>query len=185
MTHRKFVTSIGKRIADLENFHFGKEEVNNFKVVMKLEGKRASAGIASFTEKPVSVTFLGAVMKLQMLSVNDEWNYRFEARMRSIGISSKQLDRLPWEEAIWGTDQIPGMPETIVIPLELLQDCKHCRAAALRILKSFDTRSMTFTDMKSALNSVVEEELKGLDRFFVLDLEFFKKSMRPRSQTRK
>ena len=99
-----------------------------------------------------------------MQSVNDEWSFRLESRMREIAVANNLVTRLPWEKALWGDQVLEGYPTTVAIDSSLLDRCENTRAAILKLFKPFDSSSMTFTKMKRVL-SPQEEEMLGMDRY--------------------
>ena len=143
--YRQYVQSISKRIDDLENLNFSLEDVQAFKTVMKIESKRVVRGLPAFVEKPTKVIFLGKKVELGMQSVNDEWSFRLESRMREIAVANNLVTRLPWEKALWGDQVLEGYPTTVAIDSSLLDRCENTRAAILKLFKPFDSSSMTFT----------------------------------------
>ena len=171
----KYLHSVGKRFVDLENLYFTEEDVTSFKSIMKLEGRRVLSGVPGFAEKTSAVPFLGKILKVSLLSTNDEWAFRLEGRMRSIAVATAQLTRLPWEIALWGKkEKVDGYPTTIHIPHPLIMIAENGRMACTRMFSSFDTDNMTFDEMKKTLGEKQEEELIALDRFSKMDMKFLR-----------
>ena len=99
MTHRYqlYIKSIEDRVLQLEYNNFSKEDFEGFKCVMQTETKHLTRNSPQFENKPANLHFLGLQMRLIVLSSNDEWSYRVEARMRTLAVSLNLVPRLQWE----------------------------------------------------------------------------------------
>ena len=58
------------------------------------------------------------------MNLNHVWYYRAQARMLTIAINNGQVERAPWEEALWGHRGRVNdtLPTTVTVPIELIKN---------------------------------------------------------------
>lgn len=119
---------------------------------------------------------------MYILSINDEWSYRLQARLMTIAVSRNQIPRLPWKLVLFGTLQkLEGVPETVELAEVVIAFSRNVRAAAMKLLDGY-SEPLTFADMKKIM-SAQEESLLSLDRFFALDVHFLKEVAQPMAES--
>ena len=98
MSYALFIETIENKIKGLEHLNYVEEEWNNFVIAMKVTTKQVMSGLPGFSKKPCRLSMLNVPMTVSILSANDEWSFRLQARVRSVGVSCKALPRMPWED---------------------------------------------------------------------------------------
>ena len=171
MEYSLFLHKIEQQLDNLEANRFIASEIEGLTAVMKMQAKAVMAGKAAFSSKATTVKFLGAAVKLQIFSINDEWAFRMASRMRTIAVSTTQVTRLPWEDTLFGENtKIAGTAETIDFKPEQLASVKNVRTAAIRMLVG--TGANTFSEYRSILcTKESKAALRALDRFWDLESE--------------
>ena len=164
-----FLKDVDSQVNNLEFHDYALNEVGSFKTVMRNSVKDLIAqGVQSWDRKESVVDFMTAKVKLTIADLNDDWVFRYAAKLKSTAINCKQLPLLPWEAALLPDGQVPGARQTIQISEELLRDHKNVRECALGYLGG---RQLTFSDMRRTL-SPHAKALLALDRTFDLELTF-------------
>ena len=106
-----------------------------------------------------------------MLALSDEWLAVFRSLCVSIIVSNCPEHRLPWEVAVYGkTDHIPGIPETIEIPLEVecVQQALNMRRQCLSYFSA--TETYTLEDMKNIVGGQNKANMLACDRCCQMEL---------------
>ena len=92
-----FIRTIEERVRELEFHNFTMHDHTNFVAVMSQEVKMMRDGTPSFSKKPATLQYLSFSLKFHIVSLQDEWPFRVESRMRTIGVSTSALPRFLWE----------------------------------------------------------------------------------------
>ena len=90
---------------------------------------------------------------------------RLESWVRTIGVSSGAIPRMPWETLIFGDGTVPGTPETVNVPAPLLEKARNVRAACLKCLGE-DADELSLAEMQRLVRRG-NNQLKDLDRLWV------------------
>ena len=172
LQYDQFLGRIADRIGQLEYHDFRSEEVRSFRALMQVEAREVSKGAPRFAKKTGTLDFLGEDMQMAILSVNDEWSFRLAARVKAVAVSRGQLPRLPWEVVVFGDrDPLPGFPETVKVPDDLIEPYTNVRAAAKKLLDGYE--GLTFADMRRFV-AAQADILTGMDRHFAIELQFLR-----------
>jgi len=155
-------------------FHnFEADAVKDFKHLMKREVDiLVAAGHESFVKKVQTLSFL-VVPKLshEITHLADEWKNLYSNEVKGIGINSGQFPRLPWEVLLWGQDPIPGLPQAMVLPREVVEEFLPCRKAALGLLGGGGDGELTTKDMIKTMTQNFKK-LKSVNRTWDLERIF-------------
>ena len=149
---KDFQDTVVKQLHDAEMEHLTVDVVDGFKQVMRTRTRiLIGTGHMPWTKKTTyETTFLTEPEPLEYQSLNDHWNYPFEARLRTLAVSMGKVVRLPWEVVMFGESApIPGLPMACRIDDELLVDCNNSRKAILKIFEKFPAE--TFADMRKVV----------------------------------
>ena len=84
----------------LEFHNYDAVELANFKAMVLQEARQVLRGAPAFARKVMLLPYLGQSVSLNILSVNDERNYRLEAGRRNLAVSNGQLPRMLWANAL-------------------------------------------------------------------------------------
>ena len=129
ITRRKSAADIDARITAVEDLHFSNTERQAFKAAMKAAAEQMDDDLyKAFDSKTHVLPFLADTLDYSTTILSDQWNWREEARFKTIAVSNCQVERMPWEKLLWGsTGPTPGVPTTIVVPDSLLVHVKNVR----------------------------------------------------------
>lgn len=181
LQYNMFVNTIEERLDTLEFHNYEASELQSFKTVVMGEARNVVQGAPPFSKKLTKLSFLGRETVVSINAVHDEWNYRLEARMRTLAVSTGQLPRLPWEVVLLGEKgKVEGAPETIVLEQSYLESAKNVRKVAFKLLEGY-TETLTFSEMKKVMNSQ-RETLLSLDRMFSLELQWLNEVAEPAAE---
>jgi hypothetical protein len=105
-----YVKKIEEQLANLEHNDFLLDEVESFKVLMLRESAAlVASGHKLYDKKNASIEHLGQTLKLKLTCPNDEWSFRLAAKLKTVGVNSGVLKKLPWEDVICADGPIPGV----------------------------------------------------------------------------
>ena len=112
---QQFEKEIEKRIYDLECEGFEPTEVGNFRRIMYAHAESFDSETAStFDGKELSLPFIGHDICTCISVPNDEWNFRLQARVKTLAVATRKVARTPWEIMLYGEDgKIPNTPECV------------------------------------------------------------------------
>ena len=131
-----YMTSIDARLLELELQHFDPEECVAFRQICMAEAESLHDNLweAAHGRELYCNLISGACASLT-LNPNDEWSYRYDARIKTLCISSYLVPRFPWEIHLYGkSGPIPGVAETVKVPPSLVFDIGSCREFVLKLL---------------------------------------------------
>ena len=86
------------RIRQLEEHSFAATDFDAFEQVMFSESRAVTTDVPGFKLKPCSLRYMNFEMTFDVVSLDDEWSFRVQARMRTLAVSIGALARLPWED---------------------------------------------------------------------------------------
>ena len=137
------------------------------------ETRHLAEAQGSFGNRQCEFKFLSAAVSLRADSLNDQWAFKLEARLRSIAVSNGSLQRMPWETLLYGSNETPlnSYPLTLTVPEARLESAASSRRAMLKLLLSYP--GATFSEMLTVVLSQLDV-LKDMDRFVVIDIQFLK-----------
>lgn len=157
------------RVRDLEHLNFQLDEVRNFENIMVSESKQLhQTGHVTFDRKEISVSFLGASVKLQVCDPTEIWQLELQSSIKTIAVHTEQVPRLPWESLLLAAKPLEGVATTITLPPELLTDASLARKSFLRMMHP---GTATFSDMRGAA-STNQKTLMELDKTFGLETAY-------------
>ena len=164
-----FIRSVTKRLDDLVHMDFAEDEVKAFRSVMEKEAAPLqSTVLGPYTVVKHEVTFLGCELNVEMRGTLGVWSKHFSARVKDIGIQTRQCPLLPWEELLYCDAEVPGAPQTITLPADLLSKIRNVRDAARAM---FGSGTLTLIEMQRTMNAN-QRELLECDEHFDLELNF-------------
>ena len=126
------------------------DEVETFKRNAMRDAERLADSNTADAGKKVSsdVRHRTKDVATQMADGNDEWLFRLRPALKTIAVNTGQLEMMPWERLLFKQGQIPGVPQTVKIPEELLTEIRNGRAAAIDVLGP-GRRGMTLSHLGS------------------------------------
>ena len=102
-----FIRSVTKRLDDLVHMGFAEDEVKAFRSVMEKEAAPLqSMVLGPYTVVKHEVTFLGCELNVEMRGTLGVWSKHFSARVKDIGIQTRQCPLLPWEELLYSDAEV-------------------------------------------------------------------------------
>lgn len=113
---------------------------------------------------------MGVKVKIYIDSLNDEWEYRLGAALKTNVVNSGQMGMMPWERLAHEVRGIPNVTGYTKIPDQHLCQYAAARGAALEFLKDTDG-DPTLKDMQRIISGK-QKHLKQLDRTYDLDIAF-------------
>ena len=170
-----FHDTISTRLNDLEHNDWPEADLVAFRCFGTEEVQRlVASGSPMYETKNVDVSFLTGVVKYEVTSLWSRPNLFLTARARSVAVSGNQVDRLPWEQVLYGADGVPGVSERSKVPEQLLAACRRGRKVIARIVGKLGAGN-TWDAMKAELQkpgnnkSIVEVDPEsGLEIAFAL-----------------
>jgi hypothetical protein len=111
-----YIQKIEVKLIDLEQVDYLATEVTAFNTLMAREAvilKRLGARI--YEEKLSTMPFLATPVPLKLVCPEDEYIFRLNAAMKTVGINSGCIDKLPWE-AICIDFPLAGVREHCKVP---------------------------------------------------------------------
>lgn len=169
LDYQQFLQSIGQRLNDLEYNDYSPAQVRDFKTMMVRSTQALVAGgLRSFQKKEVPIGFLGGEVSVVRCAVDDDWEFRYHARIKTVALNVGSLKLLPWESLLLTPGAIPGALTTVQLDASLLGDYANCRDAVLHVM---GTESMTFAEMRRVVGSHAKAWL-NLDRSFALEISY-------------
>ena len=126
------------------------------------------SGQSSYLKAKTKVNFLSQEITLDIDSTNQEWELRLMARIKTIGVNTRAVVILPWEELLFDERALINVPEYMLLPFEHLTNAMAARQAALDYL---GTMPLSLSEMTRIMNSK-QKGLRLLDSSFDLELNF-------------
>ena len=164
-----YLQMIQDKLKDLEFHDFEPGELKNFKTVMISETNRlAESGHKSFDRKEALINFISFDIRLLTATLNDDWQFRLAARLKTTALNAGTLKFLPWEALIFQVGEIPNARETCVINDELLVDMVNVRDAVAKLLGH---GPYTFSEMRRVVSTHLKS-LLALERTFIIEHKF-------------
>lgn len=165
--YENFLQLVSQRLKDLEFHEFIESEVRAFKGMMLMQTRAMSAAGRRCTNKTAdAILFFGAEIFVARATLDDDWELRFHAKVKSLACNSGVLKLLPWESVLYGTGNVPNTSQTVRPPADLLAEYSNVREVVLRNL---GMGPHTFADMRRVAAGSSKVWL-GLDRSFSLEL---------------
>ena len=146
-----FQRDLVQKIEALEHLNFMLDEVETFKRNAMRDAERLADINPSDPHKklaPSDVRHLTVDVATQIMANDDEWKFRLNSTLKTIGVNTGQLEMMPWERLLFKQGQIPGVAQTVKIPEELLTEIRNGRAAAIDVLGP-GRRGMTLSHLGS------------------------------------
>lgn len=170
----EYLNSAKRRLLDLEiDNKITSAMVDAFRTSMLYNVKQLKeAGHALWVKKTkVSLSFRSESVVMDFQSLNDYWHFPLESRVRSLGIQSNAVRRLPWEVLAYGaTGKIPGLPMAVVVEPGSLQATANSRDAVLKVFAKYQTE-LTFQEMRNIYGKLCTD-VGNHDRFCKLEVNF-------------
>lgn len=170
---KNFQDMIVSKLSDLQHLDFENVGLEGFKQAMMQETVNLSRMGAKPFERVVSVVrYLGVDLKIPMESLNDEWEFRLAAAVKSDAVSAGHLPMLPWEELAYAVRGVPHARAYGKVPEELLAQFSAARDAMRDWVSDIGgERAIILKDMQRIVAPRVKQ-LRQLDRTIDLDLHF-------------
>ena len=126
ITRRKSAADIDARITAVEDLHFSNTESQAFKAAMKAAAEQMDDDLyKAFDSKTHVLPFLADTLDYSTTILSDQWNWREEARFKTIAVSNCQVERMPWEKLLWGSTVARLVSGFIVRPEANHQGYRH------------------------------------------------------------
>lgn len=124
------------KLRELEMQHFAADELVVFKRLMMASAEALDDEIwKQFDAATLTLPFLNGEVVGTTSNPNDDWSWRLEARVKTLGVSTLKVVRTTWEEMLFGpTGPIPTLPETITIGDDLCFDFNNGRDYINRVV---------------------------------------------------
>ena len=165
-----FVLLISDWVKHLEHHDYDLTEVDSFKKLMRRESLAIEeAGIATWEKKVLCCNFLTVVARVQITDLDDEWQYRFSAEVKTAAISNGSVPQTPWEAVLWPEVQVQGVRQSVKVPEELLGDIRNVRGAINQLFSGYAVDQLTFSEMKKIINPHIKA-LCALERTVIIDI---------------
>lgn len=120
--------------------------------------------------------YMSTIVALEMKKLDEEWDFRFAAEVKTLAVSGNHFARLPWERLLWGDKgPIPGVPAHAKIPPKLLDGFMAARTA---LIEYFGDELYTVSELKREVSNR-EKQLLALDETFVLETTFVAEKLEP------
>lgn len=163
-----FKQEVMERLRALEHLDFEESETESFKALM-VAGASALQRIGHkiYKRSETTLSFMGRQVIVTLEGVNDEWEFRFAARVRTLALNSGALEPLPWEKVLFPPGSLEGERSFAKIPEALLRDAKAARSAAMQFLQ--EKQAVTLHQMMTVLNAKADA-LRALDRTIECEL---------------
>ena len=162
-SRRLFQNEAGKSLHDLERSDFDEDSVDLWKQdMLNACADLQSIGHNLWQKSSRELQFLNRPIECECEATNDEWEFPFQARIRTIGINNGQLKPLPWEEMLIDfSEGLPGVPRELQLPPVLLAKASAVRAKMLQWATA--NGETTISGWQEAV-AQKEDALKKMDR---------------------
>ncbi|CAK0839486.1 unnamed protein product [Prorocentrum cordatum] len=151
MKYDLFTANCESMLDELEHNDYADTELEGFKNLMDAEMRDLAVfGFKTYQKKECNHEFLMERCKVTLASLRDDFWFRLIARVKSIAVNILELPRLPWEEVLWGGEgRIPGVPETVKVPMQVLKKNKNARGALISLMPR--SVALTFAEMRDSV----------------------------------
>ena len=93
-----FVAEIERRLGDLEDNGYNLTEQSNMKRILMATTAGMEMDVwESFQDKQIKVAFLGSEICAAVDNHNDEWQRRYDCRLKTAAVSRNKVVRKPWD----------------------------------------------------------------------------------------
>eukprot|EP00969_Alexandrium_andersonii_P255171 11279547-Alexandrium_andersonii.AAC.1 len=103
--------------------------------MLRATAQLRSLGHPNYKKQKSTIDFLGQKVVAEMESLDDEWEFRLSATIKTIGCHTGKLDLLPWEQILVPAGSMSDVPSHCNVPAELFQTVSTAREAALEAFK--------------------------------------------------
>ena len=133
-----FAEDISRRLIELEMTVFECGELASFKRILMCTAENFDVDTwESFDGKKETVEFCAAEVGCILMNPNDLWQHKFDARVKTLALSTGKLRRLPHEEWLFGKEgPIQGCPSTVEVGEDLIYDAVNARDYLLQVIGS-------------------------------------------------
>ena len=177
LRYQTFIQSINDKVQGLEEHDYDPTEYSSFLAVCNMNAKFTMNASEAFGSKDCIYSYMTAQMKVSIQIIDHEWLYRVNSRMITLAVSLGVLTRTPWERLLFKERPLPGMPTTLKVHPELLEDATRLRRAMTRVLSGYEWA--TFSDMHNVLVKQ-EETFKDISKLlWSMDCQFLKEQALP------
>ena len=160
-----FAESVDQKLVDLAHLDFDEPALQGFKEASRKHVRElVRMGAKSFEKEDADIKFLSVVIKTEVESLHDEWEFRMLAVMVTTAINSGQLEMLPWERLCFDVGGVPGIRAHCKVPEACLAEVRSSRSSAAVALAAFKSSGdITLKEMVKVL-SPRYKSIKKLDR---------------------
>ena len=164
-----FIADVDRRLFELEQADFLSSEVSAFVAISQATTAALDDHVwESLQDASIEFEYMSVKLSAPQVHPNDQYNFRLEARKRSIMVATAKVKRTAWEEMLYGaTDKIANMPEHIDLPDELVLDCANAREFIAGKLTGW----VSVHTCKTTVSKYMPDILK-LDRHFWIEAQF-------------
>ena len=164
-----YLQLIQEKLKDLEFHDFEPAEMKNFRMVMYHEANRLTdSGHKSFDHKEALISFLAYDIRVLTATLNDDWQFRLAACLKTTALNAGTLKFLPWEALLFKAGEIPNARQTCVIGEGLILDMINVRDAVLKLVGQ---GPYSFSEMRRVV-SMHLKSLLTLERTFLIEHKF-------------
>ena len=169
MDFLEYIKRARHALRDLEHNNFDMEEYHNLQRIMQSDAEKlVHAGLRSFDKKQTLVPIFDTFVQVMVHTVYDEFTFRLNARIVSIGVNTGVLPLLPWEQLFYKPGHIEGVSTATKLPAELLEEHMNVRQS---VLKALGDRPLTLSQMRREVGWRVKGFL-ALSRTFSIEWAF-------------
>ena len=169
MDFLEYIKRARHALRDLEHNNFDMDEYHNLQRIMQSDAEKlVHAGLRSFDKKQTLVPIFDTFVQVMVHTVYDEFTFRLNARIVSIGVNTGVLPLLPWEQLFYKPGHIEGVSTATKLPAELLEEHMNVRQS---VLKALGDRPLTLSQMRREVGWRVKGFL-ALSRTFSIEWAF-------------
>ena len=162
-----FKSDVARRLKELELQFFPPDENEAFRqICMRLASTLDQECFSKMDMKNHPLPYLSDTISSVVTCSNDLWFNAREARIRTLAVSGNHVRRLPHETWMYGTSAIPGCPETIQLPENLVFDMSNSRELLWSKLDLVSPLSVEAVRRTIRMN---RKELRSMDACFWMD----------------
>ena len=124
-----YVADIDKRLIELEQADFTETEVQVFIAISQYSAEALEEHVwQNCLEEKIEIEFCSGKVSRELQNPNDQWQFRLQARIKTLMISGNKVKRTPWEEMLFGASApIGGVPTEVKLDEALIFDAANAR----------------------------------------------------------
>ena len=164
-----FIADVDRRLFELEQADFLSSEVSAFVAISQATTAALDEHVwESLQDSSIEFEYMSLKLSAPQVHPNDQYNFRFEARKRSIMVATAKVKRTAWEEMLYGrTDKIANMPQHIDLTDELVLDCANAREFIAGKLPGWSSVHLCKTTVQKYMPDILK-----MDKHFWIEAQF-------------